>query len=175
MSHDDPVKTITIAAAACCEGRVAMLALMGEARHAEIIRVRHAAMLVARRLRPDLSLPQIGRAFGRRDHTTVINAIKRATAREAADGDFAVFVAEITRRAMAGDVVPPAPSRLPVPAPRPPMTLAERMAACGLRRASHRWDDPDETRRLRTEGQHGTDRMLARLVMLQDDRMEAAE
>lgn len=41
-----------------------------------LVLARHHAMVELRRLRPNMSLPQIGKAFGR-DHTSVINAFKR--------------------------------------------------------------------------------------------------
>jgi hypothetical protein len=38
---------------------------------------RHEAMWEIKRQRPGLSLPQIGRLFGNRDHTTVLHAIRK--------------------------------------------------------------------------------------------------
>lgn len=40
-----------------------------------VARPRQRAMYVARRLRPEVSLPRLGRIFGGRDHTTVRHAI----------------------------------------------------------------------------------------------------
>lgn len=40
-----------------------------------IARPRFRAIWAIRQLRPDLSTPQIGRAFGGRDHTTILNAL----------------------------------------------------------------------------------------------------
>lgn len=48
---------------------------------------RQVAMYLARRLTP-ASLPAIGRAF-RRDHSTVLHAVRLIEARAATDGDFA--------------------------------------------------------------------------------------
>lgn len=38
---------------------------------------RHFAFYVVKRVRRDLSLPQIGRAFGNRDHTTVLHGLRK--------------------------------------------------------------------------------------------------
>lgn len=40
--------------------------------------VRHVAMLLARERFPDISFTKIGRHFGGRDHSTVINGIRKA-------------------------------------------------------------------------------------------------
>jgi len=45
-------------------------------RYREHARPRQVAMYLSRQLTP-MSLPEIGRRFGRRDHTTVIHAIRR--------------------------------------------------------------------------------------------------
>jgi chromosomal replication initiator protein len=63
--------------------------MTGPARYASLCRARFEAMWLAYQVkRPDgtrlYSLPQIGRAFGR-DHTTVINAIRRHEAFLAAE------------------------------------------------------------------------------------------
>jgi hypothetical protein len=44
-------------------------------RHRGVARPRQVAMYLSKQLTP-LSLPEIGRRFGKRDHTTVIHAIK---------------------------------------------------------------------------------------------------
>ena len=48
------------------------------------VRARHVAMYLARELTPK-SLPEIGRMFGDRDHTTVIHAIRRIKELSATD------------------------------------------------------------------------------------------
>jgi chromosomal replication initiator protein len=51
-------------------------ALLGPSRSAGPLRARQLAIYLCRQM-TDLSLPQIGRAFGGRDHTTVLHAIRR--------------------------------------------------------------------------------------------------
>lgn len=48
--------------------------LRGKRRHRTMILPRHVAMFLAREL-TDASLPEIGRAFGGRDHTTILHAL----------------------------------------------------------------------------------------------------
>ena len=68
--------------------------LVGSSRAAKALRARQMAILLTREL-TDLSLPQIGRLYGGRDHSTVINALRRASATVAADPDFAQRAAEL--------------------------------------------------------------------------------
>jgi len=51
--------------------------LVGGGRSATVLRARQVAILLTRES-TDLSLPQIGRLFGGRDHSTVLNALRRA-------------------------------------------------------------------------------------------------
>ncbi|NNM75031.1 helix-turn-helix domain-containing protein [Enterovirga aerilata] len=51
--------------------------ITGRSQTAPMIRARFAAVAEVRRIRPDLSLPQIGRAFGGRDHTTILSALRK--------------------------------------------------------------------------------------------------
>jgi chromosomal replication initiator protein len=52
--------------------------ITGKARTRDLVDARHIAMYVCRQLtNPPLSFPQIARAFGNRDHTTVMNAVQR--------------------------------------------------------------------------------------------------
>ncbi len=70
--------------------------LVGSSRAATALRARQAAIYLTREL-TDLSLPQIGRLYGGRDHSTVHNSIKRAETRLAEDAAFAAHLAEIRR------------------------------------------------------------------------------
>ena len=58
---------------------------------------RQAAMALARRLTGH-SLPMIGRAIGRRDHTTILYGIRRIEAAEAKDPALAARLAAIATR-----------------------------------------------------------------------------
>lgn len=62
---------------------------MVSARRSKVVaRPRQVAMYLAKRLTPK-SLPDIGRRFGKRDHTTVIHAIKTIEALKAVDAELA--------------------------------------------------------------------------------------
>jgi len=56
--------------------RVSGMELLGRDRSRTIALARHVAMYLARK-RLEYSFPEIGRAFGRRDHTTVLSAVRR--------------------------------------------------------------------------------------------------
>ncbi len=58
--------------------------LLSPSRTADVVQARQLAMYLTRDL-TDLSLPQIARAFGRRDHTTVIHAVRRFESRLAGE------------------------------------------------------------------------------------------
>lgn len=59
------------------ETGVSMDELVGPSRLKEVVSARHLAMWRIAMSRPDMSLPQIGRLFGDRDHTTVLHGIRR--------------------------------------------------------------------------------------------------
>jgi hypothetical protein len=63
---------------------------------ARLVRPRHIAMYLAHRLTLK-SLPEIGRGFGGRDHTTILNAKKKIANLRAEDRDFAEELAELER------------------------------------------------------------------------------
>lgn len=50
--------------------------ILGHRRCKAVVRVRHAAMAAVYLARPDMSLPQIGRAF-KRDHTSILHALRK--------------------------------------------------------------------------------------------------
>lgn len=68
--------------------------LVSPSRAAAPLRARQVAMLLTREL-TDLSLPQIGRLYGGRDHSTVLNSLRRAEAGLAADSVLADRVAAL--------------------------------------------------------------------------------
>ena len=74
---------------------------MHSARRARsVARPRQVAMYLAKQLTPR-SLPEIGRKFGGRDHTTVMHAVKKVDELREKDGSFAEDV-ELLRRMLEG-------------------------------------------------------------------------
>lgn len=69
--------------------------LVGEKRTKRIVVPRQVAMYLCREL-TDASLPAIGRAFGGRDHTTVIYAVQKVTKQMADGGDLYEAVQALT-------------------------------------------------------------------------------
>ncbi|HET7054087.1 MAG TPA: chromosomal replication initiator protein DnaA [Solirubrobacterales bacterium] len=68
--------------------------LVGSSRAATPLRARQVAILLTREA-TDLSLPQIGRLYGGRDHSTVLNSLRRAEATLSADSGLARQVGEL--------------------------------------------------------------------------------
>ncbi len=68
--------------------------LVGSSRAATPLRARQVAIFLTRDL-TDLSLPQIGRLYGGRDHTTVLNSLRRVEASLDEDQDLAEKVREL--------------------------------------------------------------------------------
>jgi chromosomal replication initiator protein len=77
--------------------KVRLADLLSARRSRDIARPRQVAMYLAKRLTPR-SLPEIGRKFGGRDHTTVMHAIKRIDELRAADSDLEQDVATLARQ-----------------------------------------------------------------------------
>ncbi len=70
--------------------------LLSARRAREVARPRQVAMYLAKRLTPR-SLPEIGRRFGNRDHTTVMHAVKRIDELRAADRELDADVDRLSR------------------------------------------------------------------------------
>jgi chromosomal replication initiator protein len=68
--------------------------LVGSSRAAIPLRARQVAIYLTREL-TDLSLPQIGRLYGGRDHSTVLNSLRRVEAGLGEDGELAKRVEEL--------------------------------------------------------------------------------
>ncbi len=68
--------------------------LVGSSRAATPLRARQVAIFLTREL-TDLSLPQIGRLYGGRDHSTVLNSLRRVEAGLGDDTDLAERVQEL--------------------------------------------------------------------------------
>ena len=62
-----------------------------------LVRVRQVAMYLAKTL-TEKSMPEIGRRFGGRDHTTILHAVRRIKALMETDRELADEVAEIKYR-----------------------------------------------------------------------------
>jgi chromosomal replication initiator protein len=84
--HRGPTSVGEIQSAACEHFGLSTDELLSSARTARIAWPRQVAMYLARELTGE-SLPSIGRHFGGRDHTTVLHAWRRTTARIAADAE----------------------------------------------------------------------------------------
>ncbi len=74
--------------------------LCGSSRSRMLVTARQIAMYLCREL-TDLSLPKIGQAFGGRDHTTVMHAVRKVEELMTSDAQIAQDV-EIVRRALTG-------------------------------------------------------------------------
>lgn len=70
--------------------------LLSARRARDVARPRQVAMFLAKRLTPR-SLPDIGRRFGGRDHTTVMHAVKRIEELRAGDSELDADIGRLTR------------------------------------------------------------------------------
>jgi len=77
--------------------RLKLSDLLCARRAREVARPRQVAMYLAKKLTPR-SLPEIGRRFGGRDHTTVMHAVKRIEELRAIDRELDADVALLTRQ-----------------------------------------------------------------------------
>ncbi len=81
----------------CRYYQVALGELTGDKRTRRIVGPRQVAMYLSREL-TDASLPAIGRAFGGRDHTTVMYAVQKVAGQMADEGEVLTAVQSLTGR-----------------------------------------------------------------------------
>ncbi len=81
----------------CRYYQVALDELNGDKRTRRIVGPRQVAMYLSREL-TDASLPSIGRAFGGRDHTTVMYAVQKVAGQMADEGEVLTAVQSLTGR-----------------------------------------------------------------------------
>jgi chromosomal replication initiator protein len=81
----------------CRYYHVSLAELTGEKRTRHIVGPRQVAMYLSREL-TDASLPKIGRAFGGRDHTTVMYAVQKVAGQMGGEGDVLTAVQDLTGR-----------------------------------------------------------------------------
>ncbi|MCB9734595.1 MAG: chromosomal replication initiator protein DnaA [Deltaproteobacteria bacterium] len=91
------VQPEAVVKAICAEFKVSATDLKGPRRHRNITVPRQIAMYLVREL-CDESLPQIGALFGGRDHSTVINALKRVEAMRDADPSMRTRIEGVRRQ-----------------------------------------------------------------------------
>lgn len=77
LGNDTRIPAKEIIAHVAAQHGVPVAEIVGRRRSVPICAARHAAMKAVADRRPDLSLPQIGKYFGGRDHTTVLHAINK--------------------------------------------------------------------------------------------------
>ena len=101
LAHTEPVqgrhaghRQILAEAARCCDAAPADIT--GTGRRARLVMARQAAMYVCRR-HLGLSYPELGRAFGGRDHSTVIHAVKKIGKMLESDKDVQDLVARLEK------------------------------------------------------------------------------
>jgi hypothetical protein len=90
-------KVSDVIAEVCREFEICRKDLISDARFAWVVRPRQIAMWLARRV-TTRSLPEIGRLFGHRDHTTVIHAIRKVDELIARDPELRAHLFEIAAR-----------------------------------------------------------------------------
>lgn len=95
--HLRRVRPDMILKAVCQEFRVTLAEMKGPRRQRTITVPRQVAMYLVRQL-TDESLPQIGSHFGGRDHSTVINALKRVEMLREAKPELASRIDKLTRQ-----------------------------------------------------------------------------
>jgi chromosomal replication initiator protein len=93
----DPTSVEDIQRAVCGHFRLTNTDLLSKDRHRSVAFARQVAMYLCRQ-RLKCSFPELGRAFGNRDHTTVMSAVRRMEALRNTDPQVAAHLEAIERR-----------------------------------------------------------------------------
>jgi chromosomal replication initiator protein len=98
----DPTSVEDIQRAVCGHFRLTNADLLSKDRHRSVAFARQVAMYLCRQ-RLKCSFPELGRAFGNRDHTTVMSAVRRMEALRNTDPQVAAHLEAIERRLAGSD------------------------------------------------------------------------
>ena len=98
----DPTSVADIQRAVCGHFRLSNSELLSKDRHKSVAFARQVAMYLCRQ-RLKCSFPELGRAFGNRDHTTVISAVRRVEALKNSDPRVAAHLEAIEKKLAASD------------------------------------------------------------------------
>jgi chromosomal replication initiator protein len=81
----------------CHHFKLRSVDLLSKDRHKSIAFARHVAMYLCKQ-RLKCSFPELGRAFGNRDHTTVISAVRKVDALRAVDPEVRAHIEALERK-----------------------------------------------------------------------------
>lgn len=98
-ASDQPPLMVAIVGAAAMVFEVSADAIRGAARDQTTVRARFAAIWTIRAMRPDMSLRHISTALGRRDHVTVLHALRRVEELRDEDETFRAALDRVKRMA----------------------------------------------------------------------------
>lgn len=98
----DPTSVADIQRAVCVHFRLSNAELLSKDRHKSVAFARQVAMYLCRQ-RLKCSFPELGRAFGNRDHTTVISAVRRVEALRQTDPKVAAHLEAIEHKLASSD------------------------------------------------------------------------
>jgi chromosomal replication initiator protein len=101
-SRREPVSVADIQRAVCNHFRLTNAELLSKDRHKSVAFARQVAMYLCRQ-RLKSSFPELGRAFGNRDHTTVMSAVRRVEVLRQKDPQVAAHLEAIEQRLAAND------------------------------------------------------------------------
>ena len=98
----DVMSVEDIQRAVCSHFRLSNSELLSKDRHKSVAFARQVAMYLCRQ-RLKCSFPELGRAFGNRDHTTVMSAVRRVEALRAKDPQVNAHLEAIERELASSD------------------------------------------------------------------------
>lgn len=105
----NPVNLFAIAGAVSQVFVIPRSAISGQGREYDVVQARFASAYLMKHMRPDVTLERIGALLGRRDHTTVINAIRQGAKLVKLNQAFASLVEDAREIAVAWRVGQPLP------------------------------------------------------------------